>query len=61
MRIAMGIYLLIHGLCHFVGFVVPWNILTMKGLPGAKIGILTNGLVLAYLAGASLRWLPEIK
>jgi hypothetical protein len=122
---AMGIYLLIHGLCHVVGFVVPWKILTMKeepyrttlmagtiqvgdigirivgllwllacvafmvsgigvlasrawwrtmllplalassvlcvlGLPGAKIGILANGLVLAYLAGASLRWLPTI-
>jgi hypothetical protein len=126
MRVAMGIYLLVHGLCHFVGFVVPWKIMTMKeepyrttlmagamevgdigirlvgilwllacvsfmacgiwalaswpwwraailplalassvlcvlGLPGAKIGILANGLVLAYLAGAGLRWLPEIK
>ena len=126
MRIAMGIFLLVHGLCHFVGFVVPWKILTMKeepyrttlmagaldvgsvgirlvgvlwllacvafmasgigalaswawwrtavvplalassvlcvlGLPGAKIGILANGLLLAYVAGSSLRWLPEIK
>jgi hypothetical protein len=126
MRIAMGIYLLVHGLCHVVGFVVPWKIVTMKeepyrttlmagtievgdlgirmvgllwllacvafmvsgigaiaswawwrsalvplalassvlcvlGLPGAKIGILANGLLLAYVAGSSLRWLPEIK
>jgi hypothetical protein len=126
MRIAMGIYMLVHGLCHFVGFVVPWKILTMKeepyrttliagrldvgsigirlvgilwllacvgfmasgtgalassawwrnamvplalassvlcvlGLPGAKIGILANALLLTAIAGASLRWLPEIK
>jgi hypothetical protein len=125
MRIAMGIYLLVHGLCHVVGFLVPWKIVTtteepyrttlmagtidvgdigirmvgllwllacvafmvsgigamasrawwrtpllpltlassvlcVLGLPGAKIGILANGLVLAYLAGASLRWLPAI-
>jgi hypothetical protein len=126
MRIAMGIYLVVHGFCHFVGFVVPWKILTLKeepyrttlmagaldvggvgirlmgilwllacvafmasgigalaswtwwrsailplalassvlcvlGLPGAKIGILANGLLVAYLACVSLRWLPQIK
>ena len=126
MRIAVGIYMLVHGLCHFVGFVVPWKILTMKeepyrttllagrldvgsigirlvgilwllacvafmasgvgalassawwrnvmvplalassvlcvlGLPGAKIGILANALLLAVVVGASLRWLPAIK
>lgn len=33
MRIAIGIYFLVHGLCHFVGFVVPWKILTMKDEP----------------------------
>jgi hypothetical protein len=126
MRIAMGITMLVHGLCHFVGFVVPWKILTLEeepyrttllagrldigsvgirlvgilwllaclafmasgvgalasspwwrsavaplaltssvlcvlGLPGAKIGILANALLLAAMAGAGLRWLPEIK
>ena len=126
MRIAVGIYMLVHGLCHFVGFVVPWKILTLKeepyrttllagaldvgsvgirvvgilwlfacvafmasglgaltsstwwrnamvplavassvlcvlGLPGAKIGILANAVLLATLAGASLHLLPAIK
>jgi hypothetical protein len=123
MRIAIGIYLLVHGICHFVGFVVPWKILTMKdepykttlvagafdvgeigirvvgllwllaglaflaaalgvfaswswwrpatlffataslvlcvlGLPGAKIGILANALILAFILGATLGWWP---
>jgi hypothetical protein len=125
MRIAIGIYLLVHGICHFVGFVVPWKILAMKdepykttlvagsidvgdvgirivgllwliagvaflaaalgvftswpwwrtatlwfamaslvlcvlGLPGAKIGILANALILAYLLGARFGWLPAV-
>ncbi|HJX66672.1 MAG TPA: ABC transporter permease [Polyangia bacterium] len=125
MRIAIGIYLLVHGFCHFVGFVVPWKIVTMKdepykttlvvgsvdvgdvgirivgllwliagvaflaaalgvfaswswwrtatlwfaiaslvlcvlGLPGAKIGILANALILAYLLGARFGWLPAV-
>jgi hypothetical protein len=33
MRIAVGIYLLVHGLCHFVGFLVPWKIITSKEEP----------------------------
>jgi hypothetical protein len=122
MRIAVGIYLLIHGFCHLVGFLVPWKIITSKeepykttllsgaievghvgirlvgilwllaaialvvdgvgalaawswwreaalwlaiastvlcvfGLPGAKIGILANLLLFAYLAAAKLGWL----
>ena len=126
MRIAIGIYLLVHGICHFVGFVVPWQILTMKdepykttllagtfdvgdigirmvgllwliagvaflatavgvfasspwwrtaslslaiaslvlcvlGLPGAKIGILANALILAYLLGAGIGLLPKAR
>jgi hypothetical protein len=126
MRIAIGIYLLVHGICHFVGFVVPWRILTMKdepykttllagtfdvgdigikivgllwliagvafsatavgvfaswpwwrsvglslataslvlcvlGLPGAKIGILANALILAYLLGAGIGLLPKAR
>lgn len=125
MRIAMGVYLFIHGFCHLVGFVVPWKILTMKeepyrttlvagavdvgdvgirivglfwlftalaflscsvaalahwpwwrpltialavwslllcllGLPGAKIGILANALVLGYLWAARLGWAPAL-
>jgi hypothetical protein len=124
MRIVVGIYLLVHGLCHFVGFLVPWKIITSKeepykttllagaidvghagiravgilwllaglavvaagigafaswswwqnatlalalaslvlcvlGLPGAKIGILANLLLLAYLAAVRLGWLPD--
>jgi hypothetical protein len=123
MRIAVGIYLLVHGFCHFVGFVVPWKIITTKeepykttllagavdvgdlgiravgilwllaglaimtagigafaawpwwrpatlalalastvlcvlGLPGAKIGILANLLLLVYLTVVKLGWLP---
>jgi hypothetical protein len=126
MRIAVGIYLLIHGFCHFVGFLVPWKIITTKeepykttllagafdvgdvgirvvgvlwllaglaiivagvgafvswapwrsaalgltlgsmvlcvfGLPGAKIGILANLLLLAFLAAAKLGWLPGFR
>jgi hypothetical protein len=122
MRIVVGIYLLIHGFCHLVGFLVPWKLITSKeepykttllsgaievgdigirvvgilwlltalaflangmgalagsswwseaafglaltstvlcvfGLPGAKIGILANLLLLAYLAAAKLAWL----
>lgn len=122
MRIAVGIYLLIHGFCHLVGFLVPWKLITSKeepykttllsgaievgdvgirlvgilwlltalaflvdgvgalaawswwreaafglaitstvlcvfGLPGAKIGILANILLLAYLAATKLGWL----
>jgi hypothetical protein len=122
MRIAVGIYLLVHGFCHFVGFLVPWKIITSKeepykttllagaldvgdlgirlvgvlwllaglaiitagvgalaswpwwrgatfalaltslvlcvfGLPGAKIGILANLLLLAYWAAVRLGWL----
>jgi hypothetical protein len=122
MRIAVGIYLLIHGFCHLVGFLVPWKLITSKeepykttllsgaievgdvgirivgllwllaalaflangvgalaswswwrdaalglaitstvlcvfGLPGAKIGILANLLLLAYLAATKLGWL----
>lgn len=121
MRIALSIYLMIHGFCHLVGFVVPWKIATMKdepykttllsgawdvgdagirivgslwlltglafmasaigeftawptwrplalgfavfsliicvfGLPGARIGILANALVLAYFLGCRLGW-----
>jgi hypothetical protein len=123
MRIAVGIYILVHGFCHLVGFLVPWNLITTKeepykttllagafdvgdvgirmvgllwllaglafafdgvgafagwpwwrwaafglavaslvlcvfGLPGAKIGIPANLLLLAYLAAARLGWLP---
>ncbi len=122
MRIAIGIYLLVHGFCHLVGFLVPWKIITSKeepykttllsgamdvghigiravgvlwllaglaiiatgigafaswpswrtaalglavastvlcvfGLPGAKIGILANLLLFAYLAAVKLGWL----
>jgi hypothetical protein len=122
MRIAVGIYLLVHGFCHVVGFLVPWKLITSKeepykttllsgaldvgdvgirmvgilwllaglalaldgvgafaswpwwrgaalwlaisstvlcvfGLPGAKIGIPANLLLLAYLAAVKLGWL----
>jgi len=124
MRIAVGIYLLVHGLCHLVGFLVPWKIITSKeepykttllagafdvghvgirvvgilwlltalaimaagigafaswagwrntalalalaslvlcvlGLPGAKIGIPANLLLLAYLVAVRLGWLSQ--
>lgn len=126
MRIAAAIYLLVHGICHFVGFVVPRKIVAMKdepykttllagnldvghagvrvigilwlltlvgliasgvgaiartpwwqgtsfwfavaslglcilGLPGARIGIAANLLVLGYALGLSLGWLPAVK
>jgi hypothetical protein len=126
MRIAAAVYLLVHGICHFVGFVVPWKLVTMKdepykttllagnldvghvgirivgvfwlfallgliaagvgaiartswwqgasfwfavaslglcilGLPGARIGIAANVLVLAYALGLSLHWLPALR
>jgi hypothetical protein len=32
-RIAIGVYLLIHGVCHLVGFVVPWKIAALKEEP----------------------------
>lgn len=32
-RVIIGIYLLIHGICHLVGFVVPWKIIDMKDEP----------------------------
>ena len=32
-RIVMGVYLFIHGFCHFVGFVVPWQIVTIEEEP----------------------------
>jgi hypothetical protein len=119
MRILVAIYVLIHGLCHMVGFLVPWKLITTKeepyrttllagaidagdsgirvvgllwlavalafvtlgvgvlasapwwrnstlvltavslvlwvfGLPGAKIGILANLLLAAYLAARSI-------
>jgi hypothetical protein len=121
MRMAVGIYLLIHGFCHLVGFVVPWKLISMKdepyrttllagaidvgdvgirivgllwlvaalafvldgvgafssfamwrplafwlalfslvlcvlGLPGAKVGILANAVVLLYLLCIRLGW-----
>ncbi len=122
MRIVVGTYLIFHGLCHLVGFVVPWKIISTKeepykttllfgaieigdmgirvvgllwlvaalafmldgvgafiaspmwrplawglalfslvlcvlGLPGAKLGILANALVLLYSLGIKLHWL----
>ncbi len=122
MRIAVGIYLLVHGFCHLVGFFVPWKLITTKeepyrttllagsldvgdvgirvvgvfwllaalafvgtgigaftsfsgwrsaalalalaslvlclfGLPGAKLGIGANLLLLAYLLAVRLGWL----
>ena len=122
MRIVGAVYLLVHGICHAVGFLVPWKIITSKeepykttlfagaleagdvgirligvfwlltsvaflvtawgsfaslpwwrgsatalaaislvlcvlGLPGAKIGIPANLLLLAYLAVLRLGWL----
>jgi hypothetical protein len=124
MRIAVAIYVLVHGFCHLVGFLVPWKLIATKeepyrttllagtidvgdagirmvgllwlaaalafvavgvgilasapwwrnatlvltavslvlcvfGLPGAKIGILANLLLAAYLAAAHLGWLPK--
>jgi hypothetical protein len=124
MRIAVAIYVLIHGFCHLVGFVVPWKLITSKeepyrttllagaidvgdagirvvgllwlavalaflvvgvgalasapwwrnvtlvltavslvlcvfGLPGAKIGILANLLLAAYLAAGHFGWLSK--
>ncbi|HOT44913.1 MAG TPA: ABC transporter permease [Spirochaetota bacterium] len=32
-RIIVGIYLVIHGFCHLVGFVVPWKIAVLKEEP----------------------------
>jgi hypothetical protein len=122
MRIAVGVYLLVHGVCHLVGFLVPWRLITSKeepykttllagaievgpvgirvvgilwllaalalmgtgggallsspwwraallgltvfstvlcvfGLPGAKIGILANLILFAYLLALRLGWL----
>jgi len=44
-----------------IPLVLTSSVLCVLGLPGAKIGILANALLLVALAGASLRWLPEIK
>ena len=33
MRIAVALYLVLHGFCHLVGFVVPWKIATLKEEP----------------------------
>jgi hypothetical protein len=35
-------------------------VLCVLGLPGAKIGILANALILAYLLGARFGWLPAV-
>ena len=37
------------------------TVLCVLGLPGAKIGILANALLLAYLALTKLGWLPAIR
>jgi hypothetical protein len=42
-RIIIGIYLVIHGICHLVGFVVPWKIATLKEEP-YKTTLLTGAL-----------------
>ena len=124
-RIIIGIYLLIHGVSHLVGFLIPWKIVDMKeepykttllggsinagdtgiriigslwlltavcfiitaigtfaslnwwrsitlylsifslilciiGLPGAKIGILANAVILIYLYASTKKWLPYV-
>jgi hypothetical protein len=48
MRIAVGIYLLVHGLCHFVGFLVPWKIITSKEEP-YKTTLLAGALDVGHL------------
>ncbi len=33
MKIALGIFLGIHGFAHLIGFLVPWKIATLKEMP----------------------------
>ena len=44
MRVLLGVTLLVHGVAHLVGFVVPWRIVTSSEVPyrttllGAEVG-----------------------
>ena len=33
MRIALGIFLILHGVAHLPGFVVPWRLANIKDVP----------------------------
>ncbi|MCM3881975.1 MAG: hypothetical protein ND807_17845 [Vicinamibacterales bacterium] len=33
LRIAMGVFLIVHGIAHLVGFVVPWQLMKAPDLP----------------------------
>ncbi len=58
MRLAFAFFLLIHGIAHLPGFVMPWRLATLTGMPYKTT--LLNGAVDAGPAGArfiGLLWL----
>ena len=75
MRVALAGFLVLHGIAHLVGFVVPWRILQAEEMPysttllagrievgdlGAKIvGLVWLGLAVAFLVGAGFVWVQR--
>lgn len=74
MRIVLFIFLLLHGIAHLVGFMVPWKMASPEGLSykttilwgkvdlgntGIRIiGVVWLLLFLAFLAAAAGIWIP---
>lgn len=61
MRLALGVFLLLHGVAHLVGFVVPWRLMSNAEMPYkttllaghwdvGDVGIRINGLLWLGLA-----------
>lgn len=75
MRVALAGFLVLHGIAHLVGFVVPWRILQAEEMPysttllagrievgdlGAKIvGLVWLGLAVAFFVGAGFVWVQR--
>lgn len=75
MRVALAGFLLIHGVAHLVGFVVPWRIMQAEEMPyattllagrlevgdvGAKIvGLVWLALALAFVVASGWVWMER--
>ena len=75
MWVALAGFLVVHGIAHLVGFVVPWKIFQAEEMPysttlfggrievgdlGAKIvGLFWLGLALAFLTAAGFVWVQR--
>lgn len=61
MRVAIAVFLLLHGLAHLVGFLEPWGLVSETGTHGAarRTGVLLGGrsLTIGLARGSSVLWL----